>query len=432
MGEETDNNVQATDQDDMLKSKAWVRPFFTIWSGQALSLVGSRVGSFALVWWLTQVSGGSATILAMATFVAMLPGVFLGPFIGALVDRWNRRRVMLIADGVIAAFSALLALLALLGVIQIWHVYVLMVIRALGGTFHWAAMQASTSLMVPKAQLSRVAGMNQTLRGVLTIVTPPVGALLMETLQLHTIMGIDVLTAVFAIVPLFFIDIPQPQSAVPKEDERQTVRSLLRDVREGFVYIWKWPGMFIILIVAAVLNAFINPGFALMPILVKNYFGGGAIQLGWMDSAWGFGMVAGGITLSVWGGFKRKINTSLMGMFGMGLGLLVLGFVPATLFWLALVSLLVAGFFNPIVNGPFFAILQDVVDPSIQGRVFTVIGSLSEAAAPLGMLAAGPVADRWGVQLWFIVGSVITLVFAVVMRFVPAVMCLEDQKKPVQ
>ena len=165
-----------------------------------------------------------------------------------------------------------------------------------------------------------------------------------------------------------------------------------------------------------------------MPILVKKYFGGGALQLGWTESAWGLGMIIGGITLSVWGGFKRKIHTSLLGLTGMGIGLTILGLVPSNLFWLALVSLFVGGFFNPITNGPFFAILQDVVEPSIQGRVFTVISSVSGAAAPLGMLVAGPVADKWGVQLWFVLGGIVSLVCAVVMRITPSVMNLEDHR----
>ncbi len=162
------------------QNKSWMAPFFIIWIGQALSLVGSQVGGFALVWWLTKESGGSATVLAGMTLIAMLPQVFLGPFVGALVDRLNRRRVMIVADSLIALFSAGLAVLAWLGVLEIWHVYVIMFIRSLGGTFHYAAMQASTSLMVPKSQLARVGGMNQTLYGVMNIITPPLGALLLE------------------------------------------------------------------------------------------------------------------------------------------------------------------------------------------------------------------------------------------------------------
>jgi len=186
------------------RKNGWAVPFFTIWTGQALSLVGSQAGVFALVWWLTQRTG-SGTVLATSTMVAMLPGVLLGPFIGALVDRWNRRWIMIVADSVIALFSAWLAILFWADALQIWHVYVIGFVRALGGTFHHPAMQASTSLMVPDEQLARVAGMNQTLYGVMTIVTPPLGAFLMSILPLHWIMAIDVITAAFAIAPLFFV-----------------------------------------------------------------------------------------------------------------------------------------------------------------------------------------------------------------------------------
>jgi MFS transporter, DHA3 family, macrolide efflux protein len=155
------------------RQRRWAASFFTIWTGQALSLVGSQVGGFALVWWLTQASGGSATVLATASLVAMLPSVVLGPVAGALVDRWSRRRVMIVGDSLVAAFSAWLGVMAWTGSLQIWHIYVIVFVRALGGTFHFTAMQAATSLMVPETQLARVSGMNQTLRGVLTSYLPP-------------------------------------------------------------------------------------------------------------------------------------------------------------------------------------------------------------------------------------------------------------------
>lgn len=413
------------------QDKRWVAPFFTIWSGQALSLVGSQVGGFALVWWLTQETGGSATILALMTFIAMLPGVILGPFVGALVDRWDRRRVMIVADSTIALFSAGLAVLLWIDALQIWHVYVIMFVRALGGTFHFSAMQASTSLMVPKSQLARVGGMNQTLRGALDIITPPLGALLMELVPLYAIMGIDVVTAAFAIVPLFFVAVPQPPRRVadaqPALARRQSpVATLLRDVQEGFVYIRHWQGLLIILLMATVLNMLANPGFSLLPILVKNHFGGDALQLGWLSSSWGIGLIVGGLTLSVWGGFRRKIYTSLTGLVGMGLGTLLVGVASPTGFWLAWGGMLFAGFMNPIVNAPFMAILQSAVAPEIQGRVFTAVSSMAGAASLLGMAIAGPVADWAGVQIWFIAAGIISMSMAIAMRLIPAVMRIED------
>jgi DHA3 family macrolide efflux protein-like MFS transporter len=413
------------------ESKPWVRPFFTIWIGQALSLVGSQVGGFALVWWLTQKTGGSATILALMTFIAMLPGVILGPFVGALVDRWDRRRVMIVADGTIALFSAGLVALLWLHALQIWHVYVIMFVRALGGTFHYSAMQASTSLMVPKSQLARVGGMNQTLRGAMDIITPPLGALLMELIPLYAIMGIDVVTAAFAIAPLFFIAVPQPPRRTIEEQpalvKRQSAAVMLfHDVKEGFVYIWHWTGLFIILLMATVLNMMANPAFSLLPILVKTHFAGGALQLGWLSSSWGIGLIAGGLTLSVWGGFRRKIYTSLTGLVGMGIGTFIVGIASLAGFWMAWGGMLFAGFMNPIVNAPFLAILQSAVTQELQGRVFTAVGSMAGAASLLGMAIAGPIADRFGVQVWFVAMGVISVLMAVAMRSIPAVMRLED------
>jgi DHA3 family macrolide efflux protein-like MFS transporter len=409
----------------------WAAPFFTIWTGQAFSLVGSQVGGFALVWWLTQASGRSATVLTSATLVAMLPGVFLGPVVGALVDRWSRRRVMIVADTVIALFSAWLAFLFWTEQIEIWHVYVIMFVRALGGAFHWPAMRASTSLMVPREQLSRVAGMNRTLQGILEVVTPPLGAFLMEILPLHVIMAIDVATAAFAIVPLFFIYIPQPTRREMETDEQQARPSLWQDIQEGFLYIWHWKGMLLVLVMATVLNMLIHPGMSLLPILVTKYFGGDALQLGWMNSAWGAGVILGGLTLSVWGGFRRKVVTALLGLVGMGVGLALVGIAPASAFWLSLAGMLLGGFMNPITNGPFSAIFQDVVAPEIQGRVFTAIGSIVALASPLGIAVAGPVADWLGVQVWFVMGGVACVLMGIGMCFVPDVMQIEDRRRPV-
>jgi DHA3 family macrolide efflux protein-like MFS transporter len=166
------------------KGQPWARRFFTIWTGQAFSLFGSQLVQFALVWWLT-ISTGSATVLATATLMAMLPQVLFSPFTGALVDRWNRRAIMLAADSVIALATLLLAALFASGAIQVWRLYAIMFIRSVGGAFHWPAMQASTTLMVPKDQLTRVAGMNQTLYGVMGIVAPPIGALLVSALPMN-------------------------------------------------------------------------------------------------------------------------------------------------------------------------------------------------------------------------------------------------------
>jgi MFS transporter, DHA3 family, macrolide efflux protein len=295
----------------------------------------------------------------------------------------------------------------------------------LGGTFHYAAMQAATSLMVPNEQLARVSGMNQGLQGVMSILTPPLGALAMSVMPLEAIMAIDVITAAFAIGPLFFVPVPEPERR-PEAENAHLVRGLAQDIAEGFVYIWNWRGMFIVLVVAALLNAVINPAFSLMPILVKNHFGGGALQLGWVESAWGFGLVIGGVTLSVWGGFERKILTSMLGLIVAGFSFAAVGIVPPTGLNMALVALFIAGISNVLINGPFFAILQAVVAPEIQGRVFTTVQSLAGLAAPIGMAISGPLSDAFGVQMWFVISGIICLTWGIGLRAFPSVMHLEE------
>jgi DHA3 family macrolide efflux protein-like MFS transporter len=393
-------------------------PFFVIWTGQAISLIGSQVVQFALVWWLTQLTG-SATVLATATLAMMLPQVFLGPIAGAYVDRWNRRTVMIVADGLVALAAVWLAYQYWLGAAQIWNVYVIMLLRSVGGCFQWPAMQASTSLMVPKEHLTRVAGINQTMQGALSIIGPPLGALLLALLPMYGIMLVDVSTALLAIVPLLFVVVPQPDpngqgaGAAPRQ-------SIWGDVRDGLRYVWKWPGLLIVLAVAMAINFILTPAFSLLPLLVTRHFGGGALQLGWLESTWGVGVVVGGLLLGVWGGFKRRMITSLTGLTFMGMGTMLLGLVPADLFWMAVVCMAVAGLMNPICNGPIFAMLQAVVAPDMQGRVFTLVGSAAAAISPLSLAVAGPVADAVGIRIWYVVGGLLCVSIGLVGYFVPA------------
>jgi len=405
--------------------KRWQPAFFTIWTGQQLSLIGSMLSGFALVWWLTQLTG-SATVLATASLVQTLPRVLLGPFAGALVDRWNRRKVMLVADSTIALASALLGYLFWRDAMQIWHVYAVMAIGAVGGTFHWPAMSASTSLMVPKEQLSRVAGLNQAMQGALSIISPPLGALLVTILPLHGVMAVDVTTAAFAIVPLFFVPIPEPTRHIVEGASRPT---LWADMREGFEYIWSWAGLRRVMLIAVVLNFLLTPASSLLPLLVTQHFARGAPGLALAESLWGSGVVLGGLLLGVWGGFKRRILTSMLGLVGMGAGALLLGVAPAGAFWVGLSGMALLGLMNPIANGPISAIFQSVIEPDMQGRAFTMIGTACSAMAPVGIAIAGPVADRVGIQSWFVVSGVACVLMATYGLFSPVLMGIEENHR---
>ena len=415
--------MEDTIQDSPLPEN-WALRFFTIWSGQAASLFGSSLVQFALVWYLTRESG-SATILATATLFAMLPQIVLGPFAGALVDRLNRRIIIMIADGVIMLATLGLVFLFASGSIQIWHIYAMMFLRGLGGAFHWPAMQASTSLMVPKKHLARIAGMNQTLQGAINIVAPPTGAILIEIISTQNVLLIDVGTALVAILPLFFIPIPQP---IRENGQKASETRFWQDLKEGFTYVASWPGLLGILIMMTMINFLLSPTGALMPLLVTKHFGGDALQFGLMDSFWGGGVILGGVLLSVWGGFKRKIATSMMGLIGIGIGVMLVGFAPASAFNLALGGMFIAGIMVAFANGPMMAIIQSVVRPDMQGRVMALVGSAATAMSPLGLLIAGPVSDWLGIRTWYWIGGSLTLLMGIVAFFIPAIMNVESNR----
>ena len=196
----------------------WRANYFPMWLGQVFSLIGSRVVQFALVWYLTKETG-SATVLVTATLVALLPEIFLSPLAGVYVDRWDRQLVMIVADGAVALASWFLAFLFVFEVVQVWHIYVIMFVRAVGGSFHWPAFQASTSLMVPEEHLTRVNGLNQAVNGILLILGAPLGALLLEILPVYGVLLVDVGTAMLAILPLIVVNVPLPKSAQASGDE---------------------------------------------------------------------------------------------------------------------------------------------------------------------------------------------------------------------
>jgi DHA3 family macrolide efflux protein-like MFS transporter len=409
------------------KPSRWAPRFFTIWTGQAFSLLGSQLVSFAVIWWLTQTTG-SATILATASLVGLVPQVVLGPLTGALVDRWSRRLTMMLADGLIALATIGLAVLFALGSVQIWQVYTLLFIRSVCGGFHWPAMQASTSLMVPKEQLARIQGLNQMLQGGMSIASAPLGALLLAWLPMEGILAIDVVTALLAILPLFFFQIPQPVRLDVQADG-QLKSSVWQDLLAGLKYVWSWPGLMLIGIMATVINFLLTPAFSLLPILVTKHFNGQAIQLATLESFSGIGFIVGGLILSAWGGFKRRILTSLVGLFAMGAGCLVMGLLPPSAFVLAVATMLYLGIINPIVNGPLLAAVQAAVSPEMQGRVFTLINTMAAGMSPIGLIIAGPISDKLGVQTWFIIGGVVTGLMGVVSIFIPAVMHFEDGRE---
>ena len=409
--------------------KNWAVRFFTIFTGQAFSLFGSSLVQFALIWYLTQKTG-SATVLATASLFAMLPQILLGPIAGTVVDRGNRRLIMIFSDATIAVFTLLLAYLFWSGKVEVWHIYLISAVRSLGGAFHHPAMAASTSLMVPKEQLSRVSGANQTMQGLVSIVAPPVGALLVAVMATENMLMIDVVTAAMGITPLLFFSVPQPKQE--EHHESAPKKSFMQDMGAGVKYMVSWPGLLMMGMMATMLNFLLGPTTALTPLLVTKYFGKGALELGSLDSFFGIGMIAGGITLSIWGGFKKKIVTSLSGIIMFSFAILAIAIAPADKFWIMVASMFVIGFMLPMANGPIHALFQTLIEPNMQGRVLSLVSSVAQAMMPLGLIIAGPVTDATSYQTWFWIAGILNLVIGVGSFFIPAIINIESNHRHTQ
>ena len=412
-------------------NRPWKGRFFTIWGGQAFSLVGSQLVQFALIWYLT-VETGSATVLAVASLVGTLPQVLLGPFVGTLVDRWNRRRIMLAADSIIAIFTILLSVLFFFDLAAVWQIYLVMLVRSLAGSFHGNAMNASTSLMVPVEHLTRIQGVNQMLNGGLNVVSAPLGALLLGLLPIQGVLLIDVGTALLAVLPLCFLQIPQPERGTGKVFGNQGEATVWEDFQAGWRYLLGWPGLLLVGVMTIGINFTVIPAFSLLPLMVKDYFGGSAVHLSWVESAMGIGIIAGGALLGAWGGFRRRMLTSMLGLIGMGLGTLLIAAAPPALIILAVGGALLFGIMNPITMGPFFAVIQSKVEPDMQARVLTLMSSVGGLMAPVGLMIAGPVSDHFGIKVWFFLGGILCLLMGVTGFFLPAVLNLDQERSPVE
>jgi len=400
-----------------------VKSFLILWISQAFSLFGSAVVEFALAWHLT-LKTGSATVLATAMLVAFLPHIILGPFIGPLVDRWNRKRIMIASDLSIALVTVCLIVLFMTGNIQTWHIYLAMVARAIGQSFHFPAMQASIPMIVPEKQLSRAAGLNQMLQGAVNIAGPPAGALFMGLLPMHGMLAIDITTALIAVFCLLPMAIPHPLKTAAAAR-----LSFIADMTEVFHYIWRWKGLRAVIALSAAVTVFLVPTFTLLPILVTSELGGDVLKLGWLNCAFGIGMIGGGLLLGTWSGFKQKIFTCLMGVIIAGVSALGLGFTTGSIFFLGLASSFMTGVGLSFGQAPIMATLQSLVAKDMQGRVFALFGSISSIMVPLGLAVAGPAADAVGIRTLFWVAGIAVILIGCGCFFVRSLMELEKPQR---
>lgn len=365
-----------------------MRTFFIIWVGQLVSIIGSGLTGFGLAVWIYEQTG-QATPFALTIMFANIPQILLSPFAGALVDRWNRRKVMIAADTGSAVVTLAALLLLTIGQLAVWHIYLVAVLNSIFAAFQEPAYTASITLLVPKKDLTRANGLMQMGQALQMLIAPLLAGILFVAIGLRGIVLIDFITFFFAVGALLLVHIPQPKSNGQAETEKPK-GALWREAAFGWHYLRARQGLLGLLIYFALVNFFLNFSAVLMGPMILSF--GTAAGLGTAQTVGGLGMLIGSIAMSAWGGPKRRILAVIGFIVLASFGLFVAGLQSSVLF--VAIGMFILMFSIPFGSGTSQAIFQSKVEPDVQGRVFSIRTMISRSMMPLAFLIAGPLADQ--------------------------------------
>ena len=404
-----------------MNNNNWKRAFAIIWSGQFFSILTSSLVNFAIIIWIS-LQTGSAEMLAWAAFAAMLPQTIIGPFSGALIDRWNRKRIMMFADSFIALCTLALAFLFWLDIARIWHIFGVLGLRSIGSAFHMPAMQASVPLLAPTDQLTRIAGVNQIIASVSQIAGPALGAMLITIWDIEYVLLFDVAGALMAVTSLFFVHIPNPDNEVGRE------RHILKEMKEGAMIILRNRGLSWVFLYDVSVMFFIIPISVLFPLMTLDYFQGTEFQAGIIEAIWSVGALVGG---AIMGAKVYKVNrVALINWMYLlcGITFLLSGLLsPDGFVWFAVLTA-IGGVSGSVYNSAFTGLIQTKIDPAALGRVFSMFYTVSLIPAMVGLIGIGFLADGLGLTASFILSGAVILITGIAAFLTPAAMKLDRQK----
>ena len=395
----------------------WKRVFAIIWTGQFLSILTSSIVNFAIVLWLS-LETGSAEVLAFATMAALLPQSVLGLFTGIFIDRWKRKRVMIMAD------TLILAVLFYFDLAKISHIYVLLALRSVGSAFHMPAMQASVPLLAPKSELMRIAGINQVIQSVCNIAGPALAGLFITMMKMTNILLLDVAGAAFACLSLCFVFIPDPS-----HEERNSELHLWREAKEAIMEVRNQYGLSWLFLLSILATFVIMPVSVLFPLMTLNHFAGNAFQVSLVEVSWGGGALLAGALLGL---KKYRWNEILLinGMYiALGLTFLFSGLLPVSGFiWFAVLTAL-GGVCGSLYFATFTTVIQSRIDPGVMGRVFSFYMSFSMLPSMIGLLSTGFLADSIGLGNTFIISGGFLCLIGIISFFIPSLISLKESFK---
>lgn len=373
-------------------------------TAQTISLFGSSLVQYAIVWYIT-LETSSGRMLTMSTLCGFLPQILISLFAGVWIDKYNRKWLIMLSDAAIAISTLGLSIAFLTGHKSIWFLFAVLIIRSGGTGIQTPAVQAIIPQIVPKEFLMKINGINSTLSSLMMFLSPAVSGAILSAASLEAALFIDVITAFIGITITSFIFIK------PYERKEKKDASGLEEIKRGFRYLKKNNLIKRLLIFQITILFLISPSAFLTPLMVSRTFGPEVWRLTVSEMTYSLGMVSGGLLIASWGGFKKKINTTLFA--GAFYGILMLGLGTAPVFLVYLLWNTLIGITSPCYNAPITVTIQERVSPDMQGRIFSFMQIATSCALPLGMVVFGPLADITEVQRLLAVTGVFVIFISV-------------------
>ncbi len=406
-------------EEDPTSTSTFKRYIF-FWSGQLISILGSIIVQFIIIWWIT-IRTQSALYLSLANIAGFLPFIILTPLAGVFVDRWNRKILIGLADFLQAIVTIGLIFFFMYEntifkypsflfkfnissyilkyervnngpIIFVWIVLVFLAVRGCLQAFQAPAIQAIIPIMVPRKYLNRMNSVDFLFNGVMGLIGPVVAALLLAipNVEIGNLLWIDAGTFLVAVIPLVLIKIPSITKAEKKEKKDTT---FFQEFKEGIIFIKEKKGLLSLLGVFTGANLFLTPLFTLLNLYVYAGHGGNASNLALVMAFFQGGMIGASVLMVIWKGFKKKVLGVVLGLLVDYVGFIIIASTPTGWFWFMAIGMLITGFSLPVINLSSQYIWQTVVPNEKLGRVMAVRQTLAQFSTPLGMILAGVIAN---------------------------------------
>jgi len=389
--------------------KNWKKNSAFFIGGQSISLFGSMLVQYAIMWHIT-LETRSGFVMTLSILAGFIPSLFLSPFAGVWVDRFNRKLIIVLADSFIAITTLITALLFYFGYGSIPLLLVISAFRSLGNAVHTPAVQAFIPELVPEDKLMRVQGLNNGIQSSMMIIAPVLSAALLASFELFVIFFIDTITAVLGIFTLITF-VHSTRIVVPHEGKVE----YFNDIKLGLNYIKTHHFLVPFFVFTAMVLFFVAPMAFLTPLQTVFNYGPEEWRLSLVEVAFASGMMIGGFSIAAWEGLKNRIHTMALSLVLMGLSSIVLSLT--NLFWVYLISMFIIGLSLPYYNSPAYVMIQEKVDNEYLGRVFSVMGMISSSMMPIGMLVFGPLADLIDIDTIIIFAGIMMIIITFSLLF---------------